>query len=382
MTTEQITIYHNILWSRYKGSVFSCLYALSLAKDIKIDIVQIAESEGNRINLGAVDLSYHKYPFRLLFKGNYDSISKFSLIKKLFMDVWQSDAEFILIAGYHQLEYWFMLLAALLRGKKTGVFCDSTKYDNPETLIKSILKRIFFSQCNAYFCYGVRSREYLISKGATEDKIYFRCQAAALPSNYCIDDILDYRVNLKSNNRHRFLYVGRFSKEKNIQDLLYAFSIIQSSYSNVELVLVGSGALEPSLRSLVQELDLGSVVFTGSMNIEDISNQYLNANYFVLPSSSEPWGLVVNEALSYGCPVIVSHRCGCVPELVIDGVTGYVFECGNIDDLVSKMIQAINNLHDFFTISQNCINLIGKFTPELAGAQILTGCIKELKEFK
>jgi len=66
-----ISIYHNILWSKYKGGVFSQVYVQGRARDIDTSFVQIAETDDDRTPLGGVDMSYHQYPFRLLFHGDY-----------------------------------------------------------------------------------------------------------------------------------------------------------------------------------------------------------------------------------------------------------------------------------------------------------------------
>jgi hypothetical protein len=66
---RRVAIYHNILWARYKGLVFSSLFVQAPSSRIEPSFVQIAETHGTRIGLGSIDLSYHRYPYRLLFSG-------------------------------------------------------------------------------------------------------------------------------------------------------------------------------------------------------------------------------------------------------------------------------------------------------------------------
>ena len=94
----------------------------------------------------------------------------------------------------------------------------------------------------------------------------------------------------------------------------------------------------------------------------------------VLPSTSEPWGLVVNEALSMGCPVIVSNRCGCLPELVISGKTGFEFQSGDAMDLARKMTAINLDMKDVDNVSIACIEHMRKFSPNNAAVQIIQGC--------
>lgn len=372
-----IHIFHNILWSKYKGGVFSELNSIANGNDIKVYFTQIAESENDRIDLSGVDLSYHRYPYKLLFKGSYSDIPKLLLIKTLFMDVWQSSSEIIILPGYHTMEYWAMLLAGKLRGKTIGVFCDSTAYDRPHSNIKGFFKKLFFSNCDVFLGYGQRSREYLMSYGVPSHKIHFRCQAAALPHDYSVERVFASKAAQQKNDSQRFLYVGRLSPEKNLKDLIDAFKIVTNTLPDAQLRIVGNGPQKNVLEGYVNSLGMQDMVmFTGSKDVPELRDEYLKANVFILPSSSEPWGLVVNEALSYGCPVIVSHRCGCVPELVIEGETGFVFECGNVADLAEKIINSVRTFKDIYATARNCINLISKFSPEAVAQQILDVCHK------
>lgn len=378
-----ILITHNILWSKYKGAVFSVLHKLGLNAKHEIEFLQIAETENDRVGLAGVDLSYHQYPYKLMFKGSYGEQSKWLLIKSLFLEIWHTKAAMVVLAGYHSPEYWAMLLAAKLRGKVVAVFCDSTALDRPHVFVKNILKRLFFSQCDTFFCYGQRSREYLMSLGAPSEAIKFRCQAAALPHDYNVNSVIVSRTSLQCIDAPRYLYVGRLSPEKNLSDLLHAFKLVVKTHINAQLIIVGGGPIKQALMELSDQLGLSaSIVFAGSKNIDELQLEYLKASYMVLPSSSEPWGLVVNEALSFGCPVVVSHRCGCVPELVIDGETGFVFECGNVDELAAKLIAVPHVFADAENTAKNCTQHISAFTPTDAAQQILDGCIAALAKQK
>ncbi|WP_211455062.1 glycosyltransferase family 4 protein [Collimonas antrihumi] len=371
-----IHIYHNILWSKYKGEVFSSLYNLSLEKRIDTSIIQIAKTSTDREGLSSVDLSYHRYPFKLLFNKTYDSISKLTLCFSLFKDVKNSKADLIVLPGYHLIEYWLMLLACVMTRKKRAVFVDSTRYDRPTSNFRAFFKRIFFSLNHGFFCYGQRSKEYLISLGVPPDKIIFRCQAAALPHSYRMEEVL--RSRIQRNNMSvvpSYLYVGRLSQEKGLDTLIHAFKRIYQLTPSASLTIVGSGPLCAELRTHIASLGLTDAVrFTGGLDINQLADYYLNASCLILPSRSEPWGLVANEALSYGCPIIVSDRCGCAPDLIIDGKTGYVFQTDDVEDLYQKMLLIQQTLADATKVANDCINFIQNFTPVKAASQILDGC--------
>ncbi|PUE28096.1 glycosyltransferase [Limnohabitans sp. Jir72] len=371
-----IYIYHNILWAKYKASVFSKLYELSLINNEKIKFLQIAETEFDRSKLSGVDMSYHNYPFELLFKGAYGAIPRSKLIIKLFCSVWQKKADLILLPGFHSTEYWAMLLAAVLRGKKRAVFCDSTIYDHQQTFIKGLLKRIFFLFCDGFFVYGIRARSYVIHYGARPNKVFYRCQAAALPKDYSADLAFKKRMqHAPTSDATRFLYVGRLSHEKSLDILIHAFLKVRINLPDASLIIVGEGSQGQVLKNMVSSLGLtDAVLFSGSMDTLALAIEYAKASCLVLPSFSEPWGLVVNEALSYGCPVVVSNRCGCIPELVENQPTGFVFEAQNIDDLANKLLSVPAAFADVEKTARECIKLISNYNPSVAAEEILSGC--------
>ena len=374
-----VSIYHNILWSKYKGGVFSQVYVQSQARGIGTSFIQIAETDDERIALGDVDLSYHQYPFRLLFRGAYGHPSRWRRVATLVQDVLKNSSDLVVMPGYHRVEYWAMLLVCILLRRKRAVFCDSTEFDRPKTNWRELAKRVFFSGCDGFFCYGIRSKEYLLKYGAEESKIVYRCQAAALPHEYDPAKVLArYEALPRSTSKvHRFTYVGRLSIEKGLFDLLEAFATVHATASNVRLDLVGAGPLRAELMARVSELKLEHVVaLLGAKTIDEIAELFTDSTASVLPSHSEPWGLVVNESLSYGCPVVVSSVCGCVPDLVVDGVTGYSFEVGDIEALSRAMLSTIEMAADRVAVARQCLAVISEYTPNRAAAQILDGCLR------
>jgi glycosyltransferase involved in cell wall biosynthesis len=129
------------------------------------------------------------------------------------------------------------------------------------------------------------------------------------------------------------------------------------------------------LTSRARELGLAdSVTLHGTKNLSDIVPHYFASVALVLPSRSEPWGLVANESLSYGCPVVISDRSGCVPELVIDGVTGYAFKTGDVQSLAAAMLAVPRLSADRATTARQCSDVASKLTPQRAAARMLEGC--------
>jgi glycosyltransferase involved in cell wall biosynthesis len=380
---NRVNIYHNILWSKYKGAVFTKVHSASDRVGINVSFVQVAETEDQRVAISNIDLSYHQYPYRLLFAGSFERVPIWRKMFALSNDLIRNPSDLVVLPGYEHIEYWTMLLVCILLRRKRAVFCDSTVYDRPKFRLKEIAKGLFFRRCHGFFCYGSRSKEYVLSYGVDERRIRFRCQAAALPHGYDPAKVLgEYRANAsEASAPPTFLYVGRLSSEKGLGDLLEAFSQVHAKLPDAKLNLVGAGQLKDQLCAQVSQLGLEQAVeFLGPKTTEEIGRLFMSSTALVLPSHSEPWGLVVNESLSYGCPVVVSHVCGCVPELVLKDITGYSYPVGDVPALAQAMLDVTRLSRDRVAVAQKCIDLIAGFSPDVAASQILEGCARILDE--
>lgn len=134
-----------------------------------------------------------------------------------------------------------------------------------------------------------------------------------------------------------FLYLGRLEPFKGIQDLFDAYIHLRAQRGDVALIVVGSGSLELFVHDAAASLR--SVQYLGHLSGERVWEAYCAADVFVLPSRREPWGLVVNEAMATGLPVIVSDSVGCADDLVRHDVTGLIVRAGSSSSLHSAMLQ-------------------------------------------
>lgn len=133
------------------------------------------------------------------------------------------------------------------------------------------------------------------------------------------------------------LFVGALSLVKNIRILIEAFSKIEKEFPNFKLTIIGEGPERKNLESKVKSLNLGNKVeFKGRLSLEETKNIMKKCYCFVLPSLSEGLGRVLMEAEALGKPVIGS-RVGGIPDLVKNGQNGFLFEVGDLDDLVEKL---------------------------------------------
>jgi len=176
--------------------------------------------------------------------------------------------------------------------------------------------------CDLAHVYGQSNLEYIRKLGMPLDRIFIK-RAVADTERFLEDNTAEhpkpgYKV---------LLYVGRFSPEKNLGWLLRAFRRVQQDPENPRMILdlVGYGPLEDELRELAKALGISPLVrFRGKFLQAELRAIYRSADALILPSVIEPWGLVVNEAMLCGLPVLVSTQCGCAADLARPE-TGWTF---------------------------------------------------------
>ena len=133
------------------------------------------------------------------------------------------------------------------------------------------------------------------------------------------------------------LYVGKLQPKKHVADLIRGVAMLSRITPDYCLVITGDGVLLDELQVLAEQLKL-RILFTGFQNQSELPAIYLSSDCLVLPSDyGETWGLVVNEAMNCGLPVVVSDRVGCGPDLVIKDKTGYCYPFGDFESLARAL---------------------------------------------
>ena len=198
--------------------------------------------------------------------------------------------------------------------------------------------------------------DYLVSLGMPRDRIefgydvvdndYFAQGAAAARA-----DAMRLRARLGLPERYFFACVRFIIKRKNIDNLLRAYAVYrrQSPSAPWGLVIAGSGEEKSSYDALVRDLSIEGVAWPGFIQYGALPLYYGLAGAFVHPAYAEPWGLVVNEALASGLPVIVSRTVGARYELVSDGQNGFSFDPSAPDQLADRLLQISQSHSDRLT---------------------------------
>jgi glycosyltransferase involved in cell wall biosynthesis len=161
-----------------------------------------------------------------------------------------------------------------------------------------------------------------------------------------------------------FLFVGRVVREKGVFELLSAYAKLEESMrQQVGLVLVGDGACRPQLELQAASISPGVVRFAGFAQQGQLATHYALAEMLILPTYTDTWGLVVNEAMACGLPVIVSKVAGCAADLVKENWNGLLVEPRDVSSLTSAMRSLADRPDLRATMGANSMQHISRYSP-------------------
>jgi len=365
-------IVHNILWSNYKAAVHSKIYELSKEKNVDFHVIQIARSKSNRKNMGAVNLDIHKYPYTLLFDEVLEETSTLDRTKKLWKEIKRQKPD-VLFMSYSDVAYYPIILRLKFSKIKLVLGFDSNKYDKKRTFFKELTKKYMLKIPKLVFSYGTMQQEYLAQLGVDKSKMRIRVQGTDTNKLVQIHELHKARKSEWPYPKHTFLYAGRLSPEKNLKFLIEAFK--EANLENWGLIIVGEGPQKEQL--LNSSMQSENIYVTGGKDWNELIKYYTFSSVFVLPSTSEPWGIVVNEAMWCKKPVLVSSHCGCSKDLVTNA-NGKLFDPLDKKDLIEQILWFSRNQENLDAMGEQSSKLILKYTDTVSASQILNG-IKELE---
>ena len=219
-------------------------------------------------------------------------------------------------------------------------------------LKRSVLKRalrrplmsLFYRMCDACLYIGSRNREFYEAHGVPQTKLF------AVP--YSVDNQRFAAVAEAARVRREelrrglgvpamrpvVLFVSKLIPRKRPADLLLAYLRLRRSGVDATLMFVGEGELRVQLeRDAARSEFAADIRFTGFVNQRSLPEYFVLADVFVLPSEDEPWGLILNEVMCTGTPVVAAEDIGAVPDLVIAGETGLTYSAGDIEGLAKQI---------------------------------------------
>lgn len=325
----------------------------ALAQDpgLALDVVFLRELDASQQGVGFGQAFQWDVPLRQCYASRVLGVAQGiaslpATLLKLRLAILDQHPDAVLITGWNEpglaLAYPLARLLGvpvILRGESNAL--------RPRSVFAKLLHGILLRLVSAAVVIGKANRQFYIDNGLGPERLFAGAyfveseRMLAMAEAHAGD-----RERLRAEGGFGaedfvFAFVGKHVPFKRPMLLVDAAALARQHGWPVKLLFAGSGELTDVLKRRAAELRV-PIHFTGFLNQTEMWKAYVPADAFVLPSTNgETWGLVTNEAMLFGLPVIVSDQVGCGPDLVIEGETGYVFsgEAEGLADAMEKMLR-------------------------------------------
>ena len=298
----------------------------------------------------------------------------------------------VAINGYSYYDAWSALVWCKLHRRRAILMSDSKSDDAPRSAWKERLKQSIVHQFDSALCAGKSSRKYLEQLGMQPEKIFEGLDA--------IDNDLFWRgaehARQNPSSYHSlpgldspepfFLAAARFIKRKNLDGLLQAYAQYRRRSATAgqkskpwRLVILGDGVERSTLEHLIDAEGINGVSLPGFFQIDELPAYYGLADVFIHPAHQDTWGLVVNEAMAAGLPVLTSKRAGCAPDLVDEGQNGFTFSPEDTNYLTDLMVLMSSGQVDLKAMGQASRDRISQWGPERFASGLLQALQKAVQ---
>jgi glycosyltransferase involved in cell wall biosynthesis len=228
----------------------------------------------------------------------------------------------------------------------------------PLIFVRFIFSQLVLRNSNSYVVPGTATKEYLMRRGVPSFKIFtaFNAVNNKKIGKECTESLRKGNVEklrrlLCSENKKIILSVAYLLEKKGLQYLIEACGQLNKKRSDISLVIVGEGEFKKNLEQLSAQTGI-ETHFAGYVpdlvTFPDLVTYYLAADVFVLPTLRDVWGLVINEAMACGCPIVTTHEAAASKDLVKNGINGYVVDAKDVE----KLRNAIEKILDDVTLKE------------------------------
>ncbi|WP_191321986.1 glycosyltransferase [Algoriphagus aquimarinus] len=290
-----------------------------ISKERKIFVLFVSDNTGQKRSIDFTGLHNAVFDYECINYGNFEHRNKIKSIFKLVNKIRLLSFKKIIISGWDLPEFWVSVF--MVKKRKNCLALESTINESIISGVKGYIKKLFLNRISHVFASG-KMHAKLIHNLNYRGKVSLTYGVGIINK-----PLLNKKVYKEFHKR--FVFIGRLSPEKNLSDTILVFN----NQPDIELQIYGSGPQENYLKSIAGN----NISFMGSIANSQLQGVFNNVDFLLLLSKSETWGLVVEEALYFGVPVILSDTCG-ASELINDGVNGFILPINNLKDKLNSLL--------------------------------------------
>uniref|UniRef100_A0A7V2ZK50 Glycosyltransferase family 1 protein n=1 Tax=Ignavibacterium album TaxID=591197 RepID=A0A7V2ZK50_9BACT len=316
-------------------------------------------------------LDGYNYKFLKNVRKTQDVNKFFNLINlEIIPELLKKKYDVLWVNGHNNFTTIIAVITAKITGTKLFMRAETQLNVEPVKIKKLIRKPImtfFYKLFDGFLYIGTRNKEYYKYVGVPDEKLFL--VPYSVNNDFFISKVETAKRNKNElkikykllNDNLNILYASKLMRRKNPLDLLKAYRIVKEKFRDVNVIFVGTGEEEKFLKHFIAENNIRDVYFFGFLNQSELPEVFVLSDIFVLPAVNEQWGLIINEAMCAGLPIITTNVVGAAPDLVKNGINGFTFNPGDINELAEKILVILNDEKLRKTMSEKSKEIISKW---------------------
>lgn len=326
----------------------------AVASGLDSHLVELTDRDEFKVLEFAKDAHFHRHT---LFPKNDPQGAP--LVQRMIKKLNEISPDVVCVSGWGLGVSLAAMKWAVNRSVPIIMLSESNEFDEARSPLKEWIKRRLVGLCSAGLAGGSPQSDYLIKLGLPKASVFTGYDV--VDNHFFAEEvkkIIDGREssveNQKGTCRPYFLACARFGRKKNLPGLIHAYaryrqltkpSTLDSRHSTLlDLVIAGEGEERSLIEQTIREYGVSDHVhLVGAKSYSELPCYYAHAAAFIHASTTEQWGLVVNEAMASGLPVLVSNRCGCASDLVREGENGWAFDPRDEEEMANLMLKVASD---------------------------------------
>lgn len=301
--------------------------------------------------------------FRAIFLSNWDKPQS-RIRTDVFKYMRHTNYDIAIAFEYSTPTALLFMLSNLLIRKPYCINGDGGFISNG--IAKSAIKRFFIKRAAACLASGKMAAQYFLHYGANKDQILYHGFTSLDKSDIIYEAIsceekLAIKTELNISLKKTAITVGQFIHRKGFDVLITAWEKVNPSYN---LLIVGGGEKENEYIEQIRTLKLDNIKIVGFKKKEELVKYYKACDLFILPTREDVWGLVINEAMACGLPIITTDRCIAGLELIKDNENGFIVPVERADILAERIEKVMSDEIFASSMAVACLDKIRPYTIE------------------
>lgn len=282
-----------------------------------------------------------------------NTLQRLAAESRVVAHLWSGRFDAVFIHSYATPLSLFAYVGAVI--SRTPILLRTESHDlaprpAPLELLKSVALRLIFRVTSGFLVIGTANRRFFERRGVASTRLF--STPYSVDNAFFTAELERVRAS-RGDLRGRFGWTddivvvgcsGKLIARKGVEDLVDAVARLQADGLRIGLLLIGDGPYREALANRVRTHGMQWTVFAGFRNQSELAACYVCLDAFVLPSRFETWGLVLNEAMVFGLPVVAAHTVGAAVDLIEPDGNGYVYAAGNVDALAEALRRLVTSV--------------------------------------